>query len=349
MFFDRGLLSLATRRQRPQVLGLYSDNFLGEVRIKPFLDALLARGVIEGYRVADRAMRLFGPRRPFEFTHIWCERNVSTAQFRFLRRHADVPILYDLDDLLTDIPDFVMKTRARTQRRIHWCLHHARAVTVATDRLAASLREDVPTLSAEMIVLKNSCVSATPPFGDAPKKQLIWTSSDHPFFLKEHPGFIDALAELTNRAGYEVILIGRFDAGHIGRFARCLHIPYLDFTAFRYFLRSRAGAIGLAALPSKLPPQAQRFFDAKSDIKLVDYLSSGVVPVFSSAVPYATSELFMPELAAADGNELLARLEACIADPARMIEYVGRTIHAPGLLKRREFAETSKALDHLFA
>ena len=60
-----------------------------------------------------------------------------------------------------------------------------------------------------------------------------------------------------------------------------------------------------------------------------------------------TSSLFLPSLAAADANELLQRLEMCIADHARMVEYVNETIHAPGLLRQREFSELSKVLDHL--
>ena len=59
--------------------------------------------------------------------------------------------------------------------------------------------------------------------------------------------------------------------------------------------------------------------------------------------------LFLPSLAAANANELLQRLEMCIADHARMVEYVNGTIHAPGLLRQREFSELSKALDHLVA
>jgi hypothetical protein len=192
-------------------------------------------------------------------------------------------------------------------------------------------------------------VSAVPPAARAPRKQVIWTSGDLPFYLDGFPNFMDDLAALANRAGYEAILIGRFDAQRAARFERYRQITYLDFASYRQFLQSCAGAIGIAPLPSDLPVPAQRFFNAKSDIKLVDYLSAGIVPICSSAVPYATSSLFLPTLAARDANELLQRLEMCIAEHPRMVEYVNETIHAPGLLKRREFTELSKALDHLLA
>jgi hypothetical protein len=335
--------------RRPAILALYSDNLLGEIRIKPYLNALLQRGLIADYHAADRSMALIGPLKSCTFTHIWCQRNVSTWQSLFLKRNAHVPIIYDIDDLITSVPDFVMHVRRRTRMRIGWCLRHAKAVTVATERLAASLREDVPSLAAEVIVLRNGCAEAVAPKPRAPRRQVIWTSGDLPFFLNGYPTFIEDFASLVNRSGYEVILVGRFDNALAAKFDRCRHVSYLDFVSYRELLRSCAGAIGTAPLPTDLGPAAQRFFDAKSDIKLVDYLSSGIVPVCSSAAPYAQSSLFLPELAAADANGLLQKLEMCIADHARMIEYVDGTIHAPGLLRQREYSELSKALDHLVA
>jgi hypothetical protein len=274
---------------------------------------------------------------------------MSTRQFSFLKRHAHIPLVYDIDDLITSIPDFVMRVKHRTRMRIEWCLDHAKAITVATERLGASLREDIPALAGEVIVLRNGCVSGAPPEHRAPRKQVIWTSGDLPFFLQGYPNFMEELASLANRSGYEAVLIGRFDSKLAARFDRCRQISYLDFISYREFLRSCAGAIGIAPLPSEMPAAAQRFFDAKSDIKLVDYLSSGIVPVCSNAAPYAQSNLFLPQLAAADANGLLQRLETCIADHARMIEYVDGTIHAPGLLRQREFSALSHALDHLVA
>jgi len=347
VFFSSYPFFHARDARRPAILALYCDSFQGEVRIRPFLNALLARGVIADYQVVDRSMAMSSPLKSYAFTHIWCQRNVSTAQFRFLKRHAHVPIIYDVDDLITSIPDFVMTTKRRSRARIDWCLQHAKAVTVATERLAASLREDVPSLPGDFVVLSNGCADASPPAHRTPRKQVIWTSGDLPFYLDAFPNFMDDLAGLVNRAGYEGILIGRFDDKLAAKFDRRRHINHLEFTSYREFLRSCTGAIGIAPLPSDLPAPAQRYFDAKSDIKLVDYLSAGMVPVCSSAVPYSASNLFLPQLAAPDANELLQRLETCIAGHARMVEYVNETIHAPGLLKQREYSELSKALDHL--
>lgn len=328
---------------------MYSDDFIGEVRLKPMLNALLDRDVIGDYQIADRSMNLVGPLKSYGFTHVWCQRNVSTSQFRFLKRHADAPILYDIDDLLTSSPGFVSNTRRRTLKRIEWCLQHAVAVTVACEQLARDLREDVPGLAKEPIVLKNGCLEASAAHDVTPRRRFIWASNDRPFVLKSNPDFFNRLSRIANRRGYEGVFIGRFDSEQLAMFDRRRHLPYLDFLSYRSFLRSSAGAIGLAPLPSDLAPDAQRFFDAKSDIKLVDFFSANMIPVCTSAKPYATSELMFAPLAAPDPRTFLTSLEHCMAEHPAMIARVKETIHDAGLLKMREYRQISKAMDRYFA
>jgi hypothetical protein len=349
MFFRKSPY-LHSRDARPaRVLALYSGTLIGEIRLKPYLNALLGRGVIAGYQIADRVMSMEGQSEPYAFTHIWCQRNVSTAQFAFLKAHSDAPIIYDMDDLLTSIPGFVASSKRTMMKRIAWCLQQARAVTVATDKLRDYLREDVPAVGDKVVVLRNGCARSDPPERRADARQLVWTSSDVPFFLRENPQFSSALASLLNDRGYEAVLIGRFDDSLLKLFARSRRIGHLDFASYRQYLRTLAGSIAIAPLPTRLPGQAQRYFDAKSDVKLVDYLSSGLIPIVSNAASYSTSELFMPQLAAANTDEMLQRIEASIADRDKLAREIDTTIHRTGLLKRREFRELSKALDPLFA
>lgn len=285
--------------------------------------------------------------RTGRFTHIWCQRNVSTAQYGFLKKHAHVPIIYDIDDLLTDVPEFVMKRRSKTIDRIDWCLKHATAVTVATAQLQKHLRALVPS-ETKITILKNGHTGWQSPRRPQVKKQIVWTSGDLPFVLRDHPSFVKEVANLANRHGYEMVFIGRFEDDYIKLFERHRHIQRLDFSSYREFLHFNAGAIALAPLPSGLPEPIQRFFDAKSDIKLIDYLTAGLVPVCTSTPPYADSELFIPQLAAPDPAGLLQRLEVCVADHAGMIELVDSVIHAKGLLAEREFIRLSASLDSIF-
>lgn len=349
MFFKKSPYVYAGGAQLPRILALYSESFIGEVRIKPYLNALLGRGIIADYQVADRAMTAIGPAGPYNFTHIWCQRNISTRQYSFLKSYQHVPIIYELDDLLTSVPAFVASTKRKALARIQWGLQRAKAVTVASETLKHHVNEDAGSIAGETLVLKNGCVEATPPDRSTDRKQLIWTSIDGSFFLRENPTFVKGLANVLRRTNYEVILVGRFDRGVLNAFEPSRHIRYLDFASYRGYLRTLSGALAIAPLPSRLPRNAQRYFDAKSDIKLVDYLSCGIIPVFSRAMPYETSDLFLPLLAALDGDEMLAKLEDCIAHRSRMTDYVDETIYRPGLLKRREFTELSKTLDGLFA
>ena len=124
-------------------------------------------------------------------------------------------------------------------------------------------------------------------------------------------------------------------------------VPYLDFRSYREFLRFHAGALAIAPLPTTLPPDQQRYFDAKSDIKLVDYLSSEIIPIYSSAVPFVNSDLAVPTLAAASGDDIIAILRHCIDNYARVADQV-RAHLQNGALRARGFWELSKTLDHLF-
>ncbi|MDQ8727732.1 hypothetical protein [Bradyrhizobium sp. LHD-71] len=347
MFFRKSPYLHRSDVRPAKVLALYSSTFIGEIRIKPYLNALLGRGVIADYQVADRAMTMEGL-KTYSFTHIWCQRNVSTAQFAFLKANSHVPIIYDMDDLLTSMPDFVASSKRTMLNRVAWCLKHAAAITVASDRLKASLQEDAPVSADRIMVLKNGCSQCAPPERADGRRQLVWTSSDVPFFLRENPQFATNLATLLNREGYEAILIGQFDQDLRGLFERSRHIGHLDFTSYRGYLRTLAGGVAIAPMPTRLPQQAQRYFDAKSDVKLVDYLSSGLIPIVSDAASYATSELFMPQLAASDADALLQRLATCIANRKAATQAVDAVIHQPGLLKHREFSELSKSLDSLF-
>ena len=329
----------------PFVLALASENEVSEIRARTVLAALLARGTIAAFQFADRKMNSTGWHKEFSFTHIWCHRNVSTAQYRFLRKHHNVPIIYDIDDLLTAVPDFI-KNRPRIVERIHWCLEHARAITTSTDVLRAHLQRATST-SKDIIVLKNgySGQAAAP---SPVQKKIIWTSGDHPFVVRTDPEFISKLATIANSHEYEVIFVGRFDPSAGEQFKRKRYIQRLDVNSYREFLRSLGGSIGLAPLPSGLSDHNQQFFDAKSDIKLLDYISNGILPVCTSTPPYANSELYIPELGAADPGELLRKLEMSIQDHAGWLERMNVKFAATGALAQRRYTSLSEKLDLIF-
>lgn len=285
-----------------------------------------------------------GWHKEFAFTHIWCHRNVSTAQYRLLRKHQHLPIIYDIDDLLTADPDFV-KDRPRIVERIRWCLEsRAHRHHLHGHAEIAPVRYD-PT--GKIIILKNGHLGDDLPPRSVQKK-IVWTSGDHPFVLRDIPEVAGELGNIANKHDYEMTFIGRFDTAIGERFKRQRHIQKLDVHSYREFLRSCSGAIGLAPLPSGLSAHNQRFFDAKSDIKLLDYTSNGMIPVCTNTPPYARSEFYIPELGANDPDELLRKLDICIQDHAGWLERLDRTFHGSGALDQRRYIDLSHNPDSIF-
>lgn len=330
----------------PLVLALSSDNELSEIRIRPFLAALLARGVIAGFQLADRKMHSMGWHKDFSFTHIWCHRNVSTTQYRFLRKNRNAPIIYDLDDLMTATPDFV-KARPRNIARIRWCLQYAQTITTSTEVMKSHLLQEL-SAPKNIITLKNGHAGQNSTTPQTVQTRIIWVSGDHPFVLRNNPEFVGQLARIVNKHGYEMIFVGRFDPSIGQQFKQARYLQRIDVNSYREILRTFAGAIGFAPLPSGLSGLNQQFFDAKSDIKLLDFLSSGLVPVCTSTPPYARSELFVPELAAENADGLLARLDLCMSGHAGWLERVNYRFGRSGLLDQRRFINLSSRLDSIF-
>lgn len=331
--------------QGPNVLALYADEHVADIRIRPILNSLIIRGVLKDYCVADRSLRLKSRKR-FSFSHIFAHRNVSTAQITFLKRHGDVPLIYDIDDLLTSVPRNVLRFAPRQLKRMHGCVGRADLLTVSTRKLGDHLLEDVG-LSREFYVIPNGMDDLPVPDIKAFNNTVIWTSGDVPFFLIHNRNFIDQFAEWANRGKTKVIFIGRFNIPDVvSRFHHSQHIPFLDFRSYRQLLRQNAGALAIVPMSTQFSENEQRFFDSKSDIKLLDYLSSGVIPIASSAAPYRDSELFIPELSADTGEQMIARLEECRKNFGRALALFQSKVLEQGGLSGRNYNTLSMAVDH---
>ena len=79
----------------------------------------------------------------------------------------------------------------------------------------------------------------------------------------------------------------------------------------------------------------------------MDYLSSGIIPVYSNAVCFVNSDLAVPALAAASGDDIIAILRHCIDNYASVAGEV-RAHLQNGALRARGYWELSRKLDHLF-
>ena len=148
---------------------------------------------------------------PCNFTHIWYQRNFSTRQYSFLKSHRSRAGHLRPGRSVDVRSCFRSFHQTKHVGEIQWGLRRAKAVTVASETLKHHVNEDAGSIAGETLVLKNGCIQATLPDRSTDRKQLIWTSIDVPFFLRENPTFIKGLANVLRRTNYELILVGRFD------------------------------------------------------------------------------------------------------------------------------------------
>lgn len=278
--------------ERFRVLILASDPFSASIRLSPFLDCLRFQGVIEGYCIVDRDLASHGPDRFPAYSHVIAQRNISTNQFRWLKA-AGVPFVYDIDDLLTELPARADRNDAPTRQRIGWCLENASAVTTSGGRLAGLLQASSGVPFADRhFDLPNGLwpPSIDPSRLDQPAKTLLWVSSDIPLITLESPHLAQRIADTAAELELAPLLVGRFPPEIVSRFRNPRHIERLDYVDYRRLLTVIEQPVAIAPLPIAAP-RHQDFIDAKSDIKVVDFQGHGIPAVYSAAAPYAESDL----------------------------------------------------------
>ncbi len=124
------------------------------------------------------------------------------------------------------------------------------------------------------------------------------------------------VADTANRLGLQVVLIGRFPPATMEAFLYREHIPWMDFLSYRGFLARQHSAAAIAPLPTK-SVEHQGFIDAKSDIKVVDFLSHAIPSVYSAAFPYSSSDLDPKPLVADDMARWRSAIEEVARNPGR--------------------------------
>jgi len=276
----------------PRVLVLASDETSSSIRLAPYLACLFYRGAIEGYCFFDRDLAALGPHRFPEFTHVIAQRNVSSYQRSWLAR-SNVPFIYEIDDLLTDLPARAGKDDGRTRSTIGWCLENASAVTTPGGALAGLLAKatGVAFLDRHRAVPNG----LWPPAIDASRwarqaRTFVWVSSDVPLITLEIPDFLATIAKTVSRLGLDPLLIGKFPAEADGLFPTARRIGGLSFLDYRRLLSILPAPVAIAPLPAAAGDH-RSFVEAKSDIKVVDFQGHGVPALYSRAAPYLASDL----------------------------------------------------------
>ena len=207
------------------------------------------------------------------------EANETTLGLIRQLQQAGKKVVFDIDDLLTEIPDYLLSAQATGERRqlLEQTLTCVDAVTVATEPLRDAYRE----LNPNIFVVPNTS-SALPPMPARDlhdsRIPLVVASSD-----TVRVDFItECLREVQDAIGNRIRLIG---IGPPGEYlaAKGLDIERhknLGYEDFRFFLQGLPGAIGL------IPLDDSRFNSCKSAIKFLDYAQAGIVSICSNVLPY---------------------------------------------------------------
>ncbi len=239
-----------------------------------------------------------------------------------------VPIVYDLDDMLLDVPPFhpLYNDLSKRVPYIKWILKEADLVTVSTTPLQEALKK----YTARPIHVQPNLVDWSL-FDALPRprnRQFNLLISGTPTHQEDWSIIEEPLAEFLNshREDVNAIFFGELPE----RFSDHPSVRLVNFQADYRSYASHLRELDIHA--ALVPLEDTKFNRCKSNIKWLEYSAAGIAGVFSDITPYSSSirndetGLLVNNTADAwfQGMEhLLANPEATLA----MIENARREVH----------------------
>ncbi len=312
---------------------VFSDEpeHLVAARVHAPFGALHRRGLIGGYAVMRRGAVVFdtSPAKATRFDAVWVHRSIDPAT-RLVMQLIARPYAYDIDDNLLATPAHRDRFNPLSHLAVLGLLQGATVVSCATARLGRLLASRVDGLRAQRIVATPNLAQGRPapvPLG-APTA-LIWASSDQPAITHSRGDIVRAVRDTCLARGLRLIAVGAAPPPGLAEAGVEVEwVGMLPPAQYQAFLRDLAPAILLCPLDTGADAETQAFIDGKSDIKWIEALSAGVVPVSSRAPPYLDSDLPGQILCGNTYEGWLEGLEAahaaCLApraDPASVMSW----------------------------
>jgi hypothetical protein len=268
---------------------------LRELRVDIPFGALHGRGLIAGYSVWSGEEFTFStaaePSRQ-EFRAIWVQREIPPVAAMALMALAR-PFVYDIDDNLLISPSYRLPftiERQQTTRNLIWS---CRVLSCSTARLAQSLQEPaIDQLAGKTVVTPSLLRDQPGPRPQGMPRFLVWASSDTPALTNSYLQMCKAVRDFCLSEELGLVCIGASPPGLLAESdVDIQHVASVPYGSYLSLLRSFAPAILVCPLETDGDPATQAFVDSKSDVKILEALASGLVGVFSRAVPYQDSEL----------------------------------------------------------
>jgi 2-polyprenyl-3-methyl-5-hydroxy-6-metoxy-1,4-benzoquinol methylase len=199
---------------------------------------------------------------------------------RLFQQHGKA-VIFDIDDLLTDVPKFLSTYAHHNREKPHLetALRNADMVTTTTKLLATKLSQ----YNSRIAVIPNSPL----PVGECSRHYIDTINPVTIFVASSDTVRVDfivpTLRRLTTDNDIRIQIIG---IGPPGEFIENAGIPItridnLSYQSFLDFISSYDNAIGV------IPLDASIFSSCKSAIKFLDYGLCGVASVCSNVQPYS--------------------------------------------------------------
>jgi len=237
--------------------------------------------------------------------YIRFQRQVEDSQLEYIRilnklkneGQIKTKLIYDLDDWIVDLPDFnwckYSYTKEKCLPALKELLMYMDIFTVSTTYLKNKLNNIKPPLSnckIEVVpnLLPKWLYDYDRPWVTNKKPKIIWAGSPTHFSAtdKENLGDLAIIYDLVKNTKDEIDWV--FMGGCPEKFKH-FNIEVLGWNSmfdFPRVLRELGADFGIA------PLLKNEFNRCKSNIKLLDYWASGLIPICSKLEPYKESPLF---------------------------------------------------------
>jgi len=293
-------LTLNNRDNRPCVL-VISDEYenLLNLRVRIPFDAMHKAGRIKGYHVLLNGEIVHSAGNLDEIRlidAIWVQRAprfnpqslIDTFGGRFV---------YDIDDNLLSSPVYRPQCTVEYATLIGSLLREAGTVTTTNARLTSSLqRLSGVQIEHKTVIAPNVTDKVELLHREGQPEGLLITCSDYLPLTKSMKSFKGAVQTFSRAKQLPIIYIGPGVNDFSGFDAPVHSTGMLRYEQYRDYIRQHK-LMAVAALEGHADKQTQDFINSKSDIKMVEFGSTGVPAVYADVAPYRETPLCAGPLA----------------------------------------------------
>lgn len=250
---------------------------VGDIRLRFPLERL-AESEPGAWDIVFRAVFDLSPEDMRGVGAVIIQRQASPFIVRLARRLAEarIPYIYEIDDLLWDMPAFLESASVWTRRRAELLelIRNADFVSTTTERLAEKLRPFNPNVAQIPNVLPQTTAEESDNLEQSPV--LLIGATDR--MAVAH--VIPALVRLQEHSDIPVVAVGPVAEALAAAKVRVQSYPLMEYREFAGFLRRFADAVAVALLPL----DGSEFSGCKSPVKYLSYAEARI-PVIADAVP----------------------------------------------------------------